>query len=264
MFLSRHVFGGAPLTVSRYRHLINRVTSCTGRSVRGSVDLFRDCSRSRSRRVVSLRGLASGCRSGLNACLIGLDDGGLSGTSSRTITHVLRSVNSLRHVNSRTLGVYELTSRVRAGNVSFSSGTGRRLSIVSNTVGRVITLAISSFGGSGPVSTTRVRPLRRIVSNVGRGLGTLRVSHLRGGSYAVRLNFVFARLLAGFRHISSRYSGVTIFAVRLPNSGLSTRGCLGTVGSATGERFASSFSACSAGCDLGWGWRPRVQILVLF
>lgn len=238
------------LTVKRDRATIGNVTGGTHGGVGHTLSLLNSCSRSGCGGMRRGRGLVSGCRSGLNACLVRLAKRRVSAIRVRRISGFLRAVDSFRHLKSRTIGVSGITGRVSRGGVAFSRSTRGRLSILRTTIERVISLAISTFYRSSLRLTTGVRPLQRLVKVLYGSLGGQRMAELQRKGYRFQRKFTFGSLLAGLREVTTRYSGITMTVVRARASRFSARRCLGDihrVGSSTCLRY---FSSCTHGCDV--------------
>lgn len=249
--LSSHFLVGPDCTIRGDRRLASGVTSLIRGSISAMFSLIGGCSSRGTRGIGTGRGGVSECRRILRTCLIGVDTVGLASRSDGGIFLLRRTVRRFRGVNSCYRGILGVGGDVVGDGAIFSRGTGCSLSIVVTTAVGVVGLAVSTFEGNSLRGTRGIRPLRSIVSGLGGRLGGERLGEVRRNGYSISRNFLCLSVVGTFRHVSSRYSDLTISVVRLRTNSCGIRRCAERLGTASGG-FIRTISGCLRGCSLDW------------
>ncbi len=255
--LSRHLVTAPTITLSMTGSITMRVTRATGGYCILTGRLLDSFSVGGFSRVGRLRRRASGCRSTLNSCLLGLASSGVGDRSDEALGLLLCAVNSVREVTSRTTSISLTTGRVCRGSIGFSRRTGNRVLAVHATMNSLLSGAVRTCASDGLRLTGGIRPRRRMISLLMERYGSHRVRHLHSNGYAIRCNFILSSLLATCSEATSRYSSVTTRVVRTRRNEVSVRGCLSALG--TNRRrnsrcFSGGCSRCLRHCRLPERW----------
>ena len=154
--------------------------------------------------------------------LLKISEQDLSQKDSREVSQLLHVVGDIERIADHAVNILDAAKEINKKNISFSPEAQREISVMSNAVREILSLATEALVNQDLNVAKKVEPLEQIIDKLNHKIKKNHVERLRTGYCTIELGFVLSDILANFERVSDHCSNIAVCLLEIENNSLQT------------------------------------------
>lgn len=154
--------------------------------------------------------------------LLQISEQNLSQKDSREVSQLLHVVGDVERIADHAVNIMDAAKEINTKNISFSPEAQRELTVMSNAVREILSLAMEALVNEDLNVAKKVEPLEQIIDKLNHKIKKNHVERLRTGNCTIELGFVLSDILANFERVSDHCSNIAVCLLEIENNSLQT------------------------------------------
>ena len=146
----------------------------------------------------------------ISSYLLKISEQTISQNDSREVSQLLHVVGDIERISDHSVNLVAAAKEIHDKNIAFSSEAQKELSIMSNAVREILTLAIEALVNNDLSLAKKVEPLEQIVDKLNYKIKKNHISRLRQGNCTIELGFVLTDILNNYERVADHCSNIAV------------------------------------------------------
>ena len=165
----------------------------------------------------------------ISSYLLQISEQTLSQKDSREVSQLLHVVGDVERIADHSVNIVKAAKEIRNKNISFSNEAQREISVMSNAVREVLSLAFEALINEDLNIAKKVEPLEQIIDKLNHKIKNNHINRLRQGECTIEMGFILSDILNNFERVADHCSNIAVCLLEIDNNSFQTHEYLNNV-----------------------------------
>lgn len=173
--------------------------------------------------------------------LLKISEQTLSQKDSREVSQLLHVIGDVERISDHSMNIVDAAREINEKGIVFSQEAQHEISIISNAVQEVLTLAVEALVNEDLNVAKKVEPLEQIIDHLRYQIKKNHIARLRHGDCTVEMGFILSDLLHNFERVADHCSNIAVCLLEIDNNSFETHEYLSKVKETGANEFFENY-----------------------
>ena len=198
------------LALTQSKTVIDSMAAKALESVSSAVDVRRDFSRDKLKKVFDLEGVLDRYEDKLGTYLFKITNATLDDDQSRDVSKYLRVLSDFERISDHAKNIGEAVEEIHSKKLVFSSSADKELRVLEDAIDEITDMTIKAFVENDTQLAMRIDPLEEVIDDLCDEIKANHIARVSRQECTLENGFVFNDLLTDYERISDHCSNVAV------------------------------------------------------
>ncbi|MBQ1689905.1 MAG: Na/Pi cotransporter family protein [Firmicutes bacterium] len=198
------------LALTQSKTVIDSMAAKALESVSSAVDVRRDFSRDKLKKVFDLEGVLDRYEDKLGTYLFKITNATLDDDQSRDVSKYLRVLSDFERISDHAKNIGEAVEEIHSKKLVFSSSADEELRVLEDAIDEITDMTIKAFVENDTQLAMRIDPLEEVIDDLCDEIKAHHIARVSRQECTLENGFVFNDLLTDYERISDHCSNVAV------------------------------------------------------
>ncbi|MEE3383123.1 MAG: Na/Pi cotransporter family protein, partial [Anaerovoracaceae bacterium] len=198
------------LALTQSKTVIDSMAAKALESVFSAVDVRRDFSRDKLKKVFDLEGVLDRYEDKLGTYLFKITNATLDDDQSRDVSKYLRVLSDFERISDHAKNIGEAVEEIHSKKLVFSSSADEELRVLEDAIDEITDMTIKAFVENDTQLAMRIDPLEEVIDDLCDEIKAHHIARVSRQECTLENGFVFNDLLTDYERISDHCSNVAV------------------------------------------------------
>ncbi len=204
--------------VEKCRELVNQMAQLSKESILTSLQMIDSFDKKKIAKIMENEDLVDTFEDKISSYLVLLAGSDLSDKESKEVTKLLHVIGDVERISDHSVNVAEAAQEIHEKNIIFSDDARKEISIITDAVSEIITIATDALVNDDSETAKMVEPLEQIIDKLKLKIKNNHIKRLRDGNCTVEMGFVLSDLLTNCERISDHCSNIAVCLLEIADN----------------------------------------------
>ena len=177
----------------------------------------------------------------ISSYLLQVSEYKLSQKDSHEVSQLLHVVGDIERISDHSVNIIAAAKEIHTKEVEFSLEAQRELSVMSNAIREILSLAIEALVNQDLNIAKKVEPLEQIIDKLNHQIKRNHVERLRLGECTIELGFILSDILNNCERVADHCSNIAVCLLEIDNNSFQTHEYLSNVKETGANEFFENY-----------------------
>lgn len=173
--------------------------------------------------------------------LLKISEQTLSQKDSREVSQLLHVIGDVERISDHSINILDAAREIHDKNIVFSKDAQHEISVITNAVSEVLSLAVEALVNEDLNVAKKVEPLEQIIDKLRYKIKKNHIGRLRDGDCTIELGFILSDLLHNFERVADHCSNIAVCLLEIDNNSFETHEYLNNVKETGANEFFENY-----------------------
>ena len=227
--------------VETCRQLVSDMAVISKKSLLKSIELLENFDTKEADKIVESEDEVDLYEDKTSSYLLKISEQTLSQKDSREVSQLLHVIGDVERISDHSMNILDAAREIHEKNISFSKDAQHEISIITNAVSEVLTLAVEALVNEDLNVAKKVEPLEQIIDKLRYKIKKNHIARLRDGECTIELGFILSDLLHNFERVADHCSNIAVCLLEIDNNSFETHEYLSNVKETGANEFFENY-----------------------
>ncbi len=177
----------------------------------------------------------------ISSYLLQVSEHKLSQKDSHEVSQLLHVVGDIERISDHSVNIIAAAKEIHDKEVEFSREAQREISVMSNAIREILSLAIEALVNEDLNLAKKVEPLEQIIDKLNYQIKRNHVERLRLGECTIELGFILSDILNNCERVADHCSNIAVCLLEIDNNSFQTHEYLSNVKETGANEFFENY-----------------------
>ena len=215
--------------VDTCRRTLLEMVAISKKSMLDSIDLLNNFDENKASSILKNEDEVDIYEDKISSYLLKISEQTLSQKDSREVSQLLHIIGDIERISDHAVNLVAAAREIHDKNIEFSEDAKNEISVMSNAVREILTLATEALVNNDLSLSKKVEPLEQIIDKLNYKIKKQHINRLRHGDCTIELGFVLTDILNNFERVADHCSNIAVCILEIDNNSLETHEYLSNV-----------------------------------
>ena len=227
--------------VETCRQLVSDMALISKKSLIKSIELLESFDAKEADKIVESEDEVDLYEDKTSSYLLKISEQTLSQKDSREVSQLLHVIGDVERISDHSMNILDAAREIHEKNIVFSKDAQHELSIITNAVSEVLSLAVEALVNEDLNVAKKVEPLEQIIDKLRYKIKKNHIARLRDGECTIELGFILSDLLHNFERVADHCSNIAVCLLEIDNNSFETHEYLNNVKETGANEFFENY-----------------------
>lgn len=227
--------------VETCRQLVSDMAIISKKSLLKAIDLLQNFDSKAADEILKSEDEVDLYEDKTSSYLLKISEQTLSQKDSREVSQLLHVIGDVERISDHSINILDAAREISDKNIIFSKDAQHEISVMSNAVSEVLTLAVEALINEDLNVAKKVEPLEQIIDKLRYKIKKNHIARLRDGECTIELGFILSDLLHNFERVADHCSNIAVCLLEIDNNSFETHEYLNNVKETGANEFFENY-----------------------
>jgi len=227
--------------VETCRQLVSDMAVISKKSLLKSIELLEKFDTKEADKIVESEDEVDLYEDKTSSYLLKISEQTLSQKDSREVSQLLHVIGDVERISDHSMNILDAAREIHEKNIVFSKDAQHEISIITNAVSEVLSLAVEALVNEDLNVAKKVEPLEQIIDKLRYKIKKNHIARLRDGECTIELGFILSDLLHNFERVADHCSNIAVCLLEIDNNSFETHEYLSNVKETGANEFFENY-----------------------
>ena len=227
--------------VETSRQLVSEMALKTKNALIESISLIGEYDEEKANALIEAENEIDIYEDKISSYLLQVSEHKLSQKDSHEVSQLLHVVGDIERISDHSVNIIAAAKEIYEKDVEFSREAQREISVISNALREILSLAIEALVNEDLNLAKKVEPLEQIIDKLNYKIKRNHVERLRLGECTIELGFILSDILNNCERVADHCSNIAVCLLEIDNNSFQTHEYLSNVKETGANEFFENY-----------------------